>query len=160
MSKIIRSAVISMSIVSVILGLFGCAGTSESPKHGLSELTSVSVSEAGMEQDGGYSFWIRLEDGNWVFEGECGIDGERVSVTDAKVSGEEREELFSALEENGAVLYAENYKHRKNSSRVSDGDSYGFVLTFSNGDRCVTYERQEYLERYFFRLAEKYGNNN
>ncbi len=147
-----------MSIVSVILGLFGCAGTSESPKHSLSELTSVSVGETGSDQTGGYSFWIRLEDEGWAFEGDCSIGDGNVSVMDARVTSEEREELFSALEENGAVLYAENYKQRKNSSRASDGDSYGFVLTFSNGDQCITYERQEYLERYFFRLAEKYGN--
>lgn len=132
-------------------------GRYETLKHSLSELTSVFIDETGTAQDSGYSFWIRLEEGNWIFEGKRSVDGVYVAVTDAEVSDEEREELFSALEENGAVLYGENYKQRKSFFRVSDGDSHGFVLTFSNGDQCVTYERQKYLEQYFFRLAEKYG---
>lgn len=148
-----------MSVLSLICGLFGCQKASKPAKHELSEIKSVSISCGHMDRSYGYSFQIYKEENGWLLNAECfthNYETETV-LEKCELSGEDAKALLEILERNESIAYAENYsKPKKRSVRIADETTYGFCLTFSDGNFYATYDRQSDLEEFFYRLAEKY----
>lgn len=148
-----------MAGFSLICGLFGCQKAPKPAKHGLSEITAVSISCGHMERSYGYSFRAHKEENGWFLDAECFTHNyeEETVFENRELVGEDVETLFEILEQSESIAYAENYrKPKKLPAQVMDETAYGFCLTFSDGNQYVTCDRQSNLEEFFYRLAEKY----
>lgn len=146
-----------MVILSSVFGFFGCQ---KSAKHELSEITSVSISCGHTDRRFGYSFWVHKEENGWFLNAECFTNDKETETVfeNRELSGDDTETLIGILERNDSILYVENYREPKTFAfQVADGETYGFCLTFSDGSRYVTGDRQKDLEEFFYRIAEKYG---
>ena len=110
-----------------------------------------------MDRRYGYSFWIRAQEGAWLFDAECFTHDREIETVFEKreVSSEDVDTLFAILEQSDSITYAENYKKPKASPfMIMDETTYSFCLTFSDGNQCVTYDAQKELEDFFYCLAE------
>ncbi len=152
--------ILSIMILSFTTGaILGCNGRDPAPRHSVDDITVVSISYGCMDRSLSYSFCIHRADGGWLFDAECFVDGyeREVTVTDLPLDPEDIDELFEVLEASQAVLSAAKAKSTKQRARASDGDSYSFCITFSDGETSVTSKRQTALEAFCYRLAEVYG---
>lgn len=148
-----------MSILFLILSLFGCQKAALPAKHELSEITAVSISCANIDRSYSYSFFVHKEENIWLFDAKCFthnyetetvLNGYELGGNDAKI-------LLEILEQNGSIAYVENYKKPKNLPvQVADDTTYAFCLTFLDKKQYVTYDRQSDLEEFFYDLAKKY----
>lgn len=153
-NNIAFKAVLIVTMLSLLCGLFGCGKA----RHKISDITSVSLSCGHMTAGFGYSFWIRKEGDDWLFDAECYThDGTEKTVFENREVGEaEINSLLGIIEKNNLAAYAENYKKPKDSPiQVMDETAYIFVLGFSDKSRFVTNDRVGELEEYFYRLAEQ-----
>lgn len=149
-----------MAVLFSVCGLFGCQKTPKPAKHELSEVTAVSISCGNMDRSYGYSFWAHKEENGWLLDAECFTQNfeEETVFENCELDSEDAKALLEILKENESIAYARNYKEPKKSVfQVADEETYGFCLTFSDGSQYVTHDRQNDLEEFFYRLAEKYG---
>ncbi|MGN0601873.1 MAG: hypothetical protein ACI4I7_04105 [Oscillospiraceae bacterium] len=126
--------------------------------HDLSDITAVSLSCGHMDRSYGYYFLLHRDNEKWLFDAECFThDHEEETVFENReVSDEDMDMLFEILKQNDSITYAENYKQPKKSPFiVLDETTYGFGLTFSDGEQYSTRDWQKDLEDFFYRLAEK-----
>lgn len=148
-----------MAVFSLICGLAGCHKAPKPAKHELSEISSVSISCGHMDRSYGYSFYVHRVENGWVLEAEC-FTNQHESETvleNCELSGEDAQALLEILEQNERIAYAENYrKPKKLSAQTADEPAYSFCLTFSDGNQYVTCDRQDGLEEFCYRIAEKY----
>lgn len=147
-----------MAGLCLSFGLIGCHKASRAAKHELSEIISVSISCGHMNRSYGYSFWARKEDG-WSLDAECFTHNYEVETVfeNSEMSGEDVEALFEILEQSESIAYAENYQEKKKLPvQVKDETMYSLCLIFSDGNQYATCDRQNDLENFFYRLAEKY----
>ncbi len=145
-----------MALLTTLTSLFGC-NTSQK-KHGLSDITCVSVACGHMDRTMGYSFSAYKEDDAWYLDSQCftrNYSTESV-LKKCKLGEDEATELLGILEKNNSISYVKTYKKPKKLS-ASDGESYSFVLTFSDGEQYAADTRQDELEAFFYRLTESYG---
>lgn len=149
-----------MTVISLIGGLFGCQKAPRAAQHTLSQVTAVSISCGHMDRRYGYSFWARRGENGWLLDGECftqGFETETV-LKDCMLDSEETEDLLEILKCNESIAYVENYKEPKTLAfQVADGETYGFCLCFSDGSQYAASTKQADLEKFFYRLAEKYA---
>lgn len=147
-----------MGLLTMLAGLFGCHKAPKPTQHDLSEITAVSISCGHMDRRYGYFFWIRQEGDAWLFDAQCFTHDheketalEECAVDDGSISA-----LFAILQRNDLIAYAENYqKPPKPPFEVMDETTYSFCLTFSDESQYMTYDRQNELEDFFYRLAEQ-----
>lgn len=147
-----------MGILTVLTGLFGCNKALKPEHHELSELSSISISCCHMDRSYGYCFGIHRNEDKWLFDTECFTHDHEVETVfeNREVSSEDIDALFEILERNNSITYAEKYKKPiKLPIEVLDETTYSFCLTFSDGSQYVTYDAQNELEEFFYRLAEK-----
>ncbi len=148
-----------MAILSVICGLLGCQKAPKPAEHELSDITAVSISCGEMDLCYGYSFWAHNEENTWLLDAECFTHNFEVEtiLKNRQLTDKDIETLFEILEQNNSISYVENYQNSKKFSfQTSDGSTYSFCLTFSDGNQYVTCDRQNDLEEFFYHLAEKY----
>lgn len=148
-----------MALFSLTCGLFGCQRSPEPAKHELSEIMSVSISYGNMDRSYGYSFRAHREENGWFFNAECFTHNYEVETVfeDRELDCEDAEALLEIMEQNESIAHVENYKApKKLFFQVADEETYCFCLNFSDGSQYVTYDRQNDLETFFYRLAEKY----
>ena len=147
-----------MGLLAVFAGLFGCGKSPKPAQHSLSEISAVSLSCGHMDRSYGYFFWVHREQDSWLLDAVCFThDHEDETVFENReVRSNDMDALFEILEQSDSIAYAEKYKKPKNLHfEVLDETTYGFCLTFSDGSRYVTCDRQKELEDYFYRLAEQ-----
>ncbi|MBP3305090.1 MAG: hypothetical protein J6L24_03880 [Oscillospiraceae bacterium] len=148
-----------MGLPAVLAGLFGKAPGPV--RHELSETKGISISCCHMDRSFGYSFWIRREGDAWLFDAECFTHDHEVETVfeNREVADGDRKALFAILERCGSISYAEHdRKPKKSPFQILDETTYCFCLTFSDGSRYVTRDRQKELEAFFYRLAEQTGD--
>lgn len=129
-------------------------------QHDLADITAVALSCTGADRRGGYSFSAHREDAAWLLSARCFTPS-----SDAEVSFERRwlsvddtTALLELLGQCESISYAESSSRAKKSHfHVADEEIYGFCLTFSDGGRYMTDDRQRKFEKLFYRLAEKYA---
>ena len=149
-----------MSLFAVLTGLFGC-GEPKTQQHSISEVTSVSIACGHMDRSYCYSFWLRKEGEQWLFDTECAIrdHSEPIALENLPVDSGAVNEVLAILEQSGAILYAENYKQPKKSElQLMDATTYGFSLMFSDGSQYSTSDlgpAGDALEDYFYALSEQ-----
>lgn len=149
-----------MVALSLICGLFGCQKAPKPAKHELSEITAVSISCGHMDRSYGYSFGAHKEENGWFLNAECFTHNHEVETVleNRELNGEDAETILEILKQNESIAYVENYKKSKILPfHVVDETTYSFCLTFSDGNQYVTCDRQDDLEDFFYRLAEKYN---
>lgn len=149
-----------MAVLSLICGMFGCQKAPKPAKHTLSEITAVSISCGHMDRSYAYSFGAHKEENGWLLDAECFTHNHEAETAfkGNKLGDDDAEALLEILKQNGSIAYAENYKKpKKFRFNIADETSYGFCLTFSDGSRYSTSDRQSDLEKFFYLLAEKYG---
>lgn len=152
-----------MVALLMLCNLFGCKKTENTAKHGVSELSTVGISCGHMDMRYGYSFVIHKENGIWLFDANCFTQNYEIEANfeNQEISDEDIQRLYRILEENGSIVYAENYVEPKRKTfNASDKETYGFCLTFSDGNQYITFDRQSKLEEFFYVLAEKYNSEN
>lgn len=146
-----------MGILATLAGLFGCSKSPKPAQHTISEISAVSIACGHMDRSYGYYFWIHREQDKWLFDTECFTNDHETETVfeNREVSGEDIDALFKILERNDSITYAENYKKpKKPLFEIMDETTYSFCLTFSDGNRYTTNDRQKELEEFFYCLAE------
>ena len=155
--KFLKKAVAVMGILTVLSGLFGCTKAPKPAQHTISEISDVSISCGHMDRSYGYFFWVHREQDKWLFNAECFTHDHEVETVfeNREVSGQNMDALFEILEHSDSITYAENYKKPKAPLfEALDDTTYTFCLTFSDGSRYTTCDRQKELEEFFYLLAE------
>lgn len=154
-SEFFRKTVTAVCLLSVLAGLFGCG---KAQHHEVSQLVSVSISCCHMDRRFGYSFFLRKENGVWLFDADCFTDDfETQTVFEDKTVGDDKiTELFDIIEKNETVKFAETYKEPKKLFEALDESTYSLCLTFDDGSKYNTDSigsAMQELERYFYTLA-------
>lgn len=155
----LRKALFLIVGLSLFFGLSGCKKTAESAKHTLSDITALSISSGNADRRYGYSFWVHKEEQDWLLNVACFLPEQETEIIleNYELSNQDIEAIFDILEQNESIAYVENYKQPKKSLfSVMDETTYGFCLTFSDGAQYLSYERQNDLEGFFYRLAKRY----
>ena len=67
---LLYGVVITVSIVLLLSGIFGCNEGENPPLH---EIVSFDTSYYGTERNPVYAFALRKEDGNWLFSASCPV---------------------------------------------------------------------------------------
>lgn len=145
-----------MRLVAMLAGLFGCRKEPKPASHTIEEISAVSISCSHMDHSYGYSFWLRREENRWLFDASCFThDYEEETVFENREADAGNiAALLGILDQRDSIAYAENYKKpRRSPFFVLDETTYVFCLTFSDGSRYVTYDPQNELEEFFYRLA-------
>lgn len=148
-----------MAMLCFFCGLLGCQKAPKKAKHELSELTAVSISCGNMDRRYSYSFSAKRQENGWLLDAECFTrDRETETVLENRaLDSEDASMLLDILEQNESIAYLENYKKtRAFRFWIADETTYGFCLTFSDGSRYTAPDRQSDLEELFYRLADKY----
>lgn len=138
----------------------GCKKTDVPADHTLSEITAISISCGNDDRCCSYSFWAHKEDQIWLFDAQCYLPDQDVATVfhNYELSQPKMQIALRILEENKSIAYVENYKQpKKFSLSAVDETTYAFCLTFSDQKQYLSYDRQEDLEEYFYRLAEEYS---
>lgn len=159
--SLIKTVLFSAAAVSLCT-LFGGCQSQKPQQHELSEVASVSASCSSADRTCGYSFLAYKSADGWFFGADCFTNNfeTETKLENIPLSGDEVNALLEILEKNESIVYVENYKKPKKApSGVKDGDTYGFVLSFSDKAQYVTYDRQPELEKLFYSLAECYGDH-
>ncbi|MGN1480267.1 MAG: hypothetical protein ACI4XH_10885, partial [Acutalibacteraceae bacterium] len=155
-SKFFRKTVTAVCLLSVLAGLFGCGKTQH---YNVSQISAVSISCCHMDRRYGYSFFLREENGQWLFDADCFTDDhENETVLENKAVGDDDiSVLLDIIERNETVKFAETYKKPKQLFEALDESTYSLCLTFDDGSRynadSIGSAMRE-LESFFYRLAE------
>ena len=151
-------AVITLSLISLLCGLFGCGKAPRSARHTVSDITSVSVSCGHMNRNYAYSFRLHRQEGVWLLDAECHIHdkADEAAFESREVGETDARKLLELIDKNGLITYAEGFKKPKDSPiQATDEAIYGFCLGFSDSSRFMTSDRIEELEEAFYRLTEQ-----
>ena len=170
-----RKAVILLSLMVVLAGLFGC--TSEprdaEPLHDISEVCMISIGCGHMDYSFCYNFMLKRsaeeaeeagQDSGWYFEGGCFLrdEEERTDFEPTPVSSDSAAKLLHIIEANNTIAYAENYKAPKKLEIFAlDQTTYSFCIEFSDGQRYIISKmvpKQHELEEYFYDLGKELKN--
>lgn len=149
-----------MFMLTLLGSLFGCGGA-PAAAHTLQELKSLSVSCSEADRTHSYTFFVRLDGDRWLFDADCFVcDFEtEACIKNAVLADGDIDELFEVLDKNDCIAFVENFK-KPFKVFAPDASTYGFCMTFCDGLQYDASKRQAETERYFYRLADKYRNNN
>lgn len=116
-----------------------------------SELISVALSRAEMDQSCNFDFHIYKEETEWLFNAECFLptSDTEIVVASVRITAEETETLFSLL----------NPKCKRKKRRLFHARDLGttsLCLTFADGSRLTDEGEQTKVAAFFFALAKKY----
>ena len=173
-----RKAVILLSLMVVLAGLFGC--TSEprdaEPLHDISEVCMISIGCGHMDYSCCYNFTLTRSaeeaveagkagaDSGWYFEGGGFLrdEEERTDFEPTPVSSESAAKLLDIIQANNTIPYAENYKApRRPKLFALDETTYSFCIKFSDGQQYIISEMVPgygELEEYFYDLGKELKN--
>lgn len=140
-------------------GLWSCSQAPASTSHTPEEITAVAISYAGMDRSVNYSFWLRKEADEWLFDATCFIHQNEVEteLTGCAITAEEKDACMALLVENDTITYVETHAS-KTQNHAADAESTSIALTFSDGAQCVASGTQPALEAFFYSLAEAYAD--
>lgn len=149
-----------MSILFVTMSLFGCDKNPEKPD---SELTSISISQSHMDRTYCYNFFVRKENGLYLFDADCVfVDNDEhceVNFTDKVIAQEEFEEFAKLDEKYGFLSLIKPKKEKKSIFFALDETITHFTVKYGE-DAFSLYPNGECYSKVsenFFALAEKYN---
>lgn len=132
-----------------------------SAQHEASDITTVSLFCSHMDFNYCYSFYVYKEDDVWLFDASCFTNSftDQTEFESRKILDEDVEAMLDIIEQNGMIVYAENYVKPEDSPyMIMDETKYSFGLRFSDGNSYMTSSAQGKLEDLFYSLAEKYSD--
>lgn len=148
-----------MSILSAIVGIFGC---NKAPEHTADDIRSFSISCNHMDFSFSYFFDIKKSEDGWLFSAECFTDGksQHTESENCPVTNEEVEELLNIIHEKDVIDSLRRYKEPKVKFHVLDETTYHSTIGFADGKSigAATVVSGNEIESYFYRLAEKYAD--
>lgn len=123
-----------MSILSLLLGLFGCGGNK---KYTIDDIVLVHTGYYGMESNPVYSFAMRKEEDNWVFSASCRVGSNKdhyTSFSSFPITDEDAQGFLQIIREDGEIERLFKYRNPIRSFHISDAPARSFGMTFSDGN--------------------------
>ena len=144
MKHIVYKVVAIVSILSLLLGLFGCGGNK---KYTIDDIVLVHTGYYGMESNPVYSFAMRKEEDNWVFSASCRVGSNKdhytsfssFPITDEDAQGflitdEDAQGFLQIIREDGEIERLFKYRNPIRIFHISDAPARSFGMTFSDGN--------------------------
>ena len=123
-----------MSILSLLLGLFGCGGNK---KYTIDDIVLVHTGYYGMESNPVYSFAMRKEEDNWVFSASCRVGSNKdhyTSFSSFPITDEDAQGFLQIIREDGEIERLFKYRNPIRIFHISDAPVRSFGMTFSDGN--------------------------
>ena len=123
-----------MSILSLLLGLFGCGGNK---KYTIDDIVLVHTGYYGMESNPVYSFAMRKEEDNWVFSASCRVGSNKdhyTSFSSFPIADEDAQGFLQIIREDGEIERLFKYRNPIRIFHISDAPARSFGMTFSDGN--------------------------
>lgn len=123
-----------MSILSLLLGLFGCDGNK---KYTIDDIVLVHTGYYGMESNPVYSFAMRKEEDNWVFSASCRVGSNKdhyTSFSSFPITDEDAQGFLQIIREDGEIERLFKYRNPIRIFHISDAPARSFGMTFSDGN--------------------------
>lgn len=123
-----------MSILSLLLGLFGCGGNK---KYTIDDIVLVHTGYYGMESNPVYSFAMRKEENNWVFSASCRVGSNKdhyTSFSSFPITDEDAQGFLQIIREDGEIERLFKYRNPIRIFHISDAPARSFGMTFSDGN--------------------------
>lgn len=123
-----------MSILSLLLGLFGCGGNK---KYTIDDIVLVHTGYYGMESNPVYSFAMRKEEDNWVFSASCRVGSNKdhyTSFSSFPITDEDAQGFLQVIREDGEIERLFKYRNPIRIFHISDAPARSFGMTFSDGN--------------------------
>lgn len=123
-----------MSILSLLLGLFGCGGNK---KYTIDDIVLVHTGYYGMESNPVYSFAMRKEEDNWVLSASCRVGSNKdhyTSFSSFPITDEDAQGFLQIIREDGEIERLFKYRNPIRIFHISDAPARSFGMTFSDGN--------------------------
>lgn len=123
-----------MSILSLLLGLFGCGGNK---KYTIDDIVLVHTGYYGMESNPVYSFAMRKEEDNWIFSASCRVGSNKdhyTSFSSFPITDEDAQGFLQIIREDGEIERLFKYRNPIRIFHISDAPARSFGMTFSDGN--------------------------
>ena len=123
-----------MSVLSLLLGLFGCGGNK---KYTIDDIVLVHTVYYGMESNPVYSFAMRKEEDNWVFSASCRVGSNKdhyTSFSSFPITDEDAQGFLQIIREDGEIERLFKYRNPIRIFHISDAPARSFGMTFSDGN--------------------------
>ena len=123
-----------MSILSLLLGLFGCGGNK---KYTIDDIVLVHTGYYGMESNPVYSFAMRKEEDNWIFSASCRVGSNNdhyTSFSSFPITDEDAQGFLQIIREDGEIERLFKYRNPIRIFHISDAPARSFGMTFSDGN--------------------------
>ena len=134
MKHIVYKVVAIVSILSLLLGLFGCGGNK---KYTIDDIVLVHTGYYGMESNPVYSFAMRKEEDNWVFSVSCRVGSNKdhyTSFSSFPITDEDAQGFLQIIREDGEIERLFKYRNPIRIFHISDAPARSFGMTFSDGN--------------------------
>lgn len=134
MKHIVYKVVAIVSILSLLLGLFGCDGNK---KYTIDDIVLVHTGYYGMESNPVYSFAMRKEEDNWVFSASCRVGSNKdhyTSFSSFPITDEDAQGFLQIIREDGEIERLFKYRNPIRIFHISDAPARSFGMTFSDGN--------------------------
>ena len=134
MKHIVYKVVAIVSILSLLLGLFGCGGNK---KYTIDDIVLVHTGYYGMESNPVYSFAMQKEEDNWVFSASCRVGSNKdhyTSFSSFPITDEDAQGFLQIIREDGEIERLFKYRNPIRIFHISDAPARSFGMTFSDGN--------------------------
>ena len=134
MKHIVYKVVAIVSVLSLLLGLFGCGGNK---KYTIDDIVLVHTGYYGMESNPVYSFAMRKEEDNWVFSASCRVGSNKdhyTSFSSFPITDEDAQGFLQIIREDGEIERLFKYRNPIRIFHISDAPARSFGMTFSDGN--------------------------
>ena len=134
MKHIVYKVVAIVSILSLLLGLFGCGGNK---KYTIDDIVLVHTGYYGMESNPVYSFAMRKEEDNWVFSASCRVGSNKdhyTSFSSFPITDEDAQGFLQIIREDGEIERLFKYRNPIRIFHIADAPARSFGMTFSDGN--------------------------
>ena len=134
MKHIVYKVVAIVSILSLLLGLFGCGGNK---KYTIDDIVLVHTGYYGMESNPVYSFAMRKEEDNWIFSASCRVGSNKdhyTSFSSFPITDEDAQGFLQIIREDGEIERLFKYRNPIRIFHISDAPARSFGMTFSDGN--------------------------
>ena len=146
-----------MSILSLLLGLFGCGGNK---KYTIDDIVLVHTGYYGMESNPVYSFAMRKEEDNWVFSASCRVGSNKdhyTSFSSFPITDEDAQGFLQIIREDGEIERLFKYRNPIRIFHISDAPARSFGMTFSDGNSVEKETRPgDRALDYLYALADRH----
>ena len=157
MKHTVCKVVAIVSVLSLLLGLFGCGGNK---KYTVDDIVLVHTVYYGMESNPVYSFAMRKEEDNWVFSAKCLVGSNKehyASFASFPITDEDAQGFLQVIREDGEIERLFRHRNPIRIFHIPDAPVRSFGMTFSDGNSVEKETRlgDRGLD-YLYALADRY----